>query len=341
MWLQGSVGNRVATDFESFVGTFEGEMENKRAILISLICFSISMMLIWGYVQVRENELTSTFGEYVDVVVADGPFFQKEATDFIPEYTTITNDMVRVEHKMFKSFKQPPTVSKVEDVIGKATFVAIGQGEQVTLTKLVNPDGKPVLDRQVERKMRAVTIMVSPQSGVGRLIRPGNRVDVLIAPLYDSGGATQVEVKTLFQNVTVLATGKHIQNEVPTRVDRDLLTYIEEANNKLKRKDLFGGSPEQISTSRPDDNYTHVTLQLTTEDAEKLIYLSHKFGDRAVYLTLRNSADPEIAKIQTTLLDDVLGPDSDFGRSKIKPPAINPPKPRYNDILGGQQIPRY
>jgi Flp pilus assembly protein CpaB len=315
-------------------------MENRRAIIISIICVLVSMLLISAYQTVREKELTASFGEEVDVVIADGAYFDRNKTDFIPEYTTIESDMLKTI-KVFKNYKQPLTASKPEDVVGKATFVPISLGEQITLTKLVHPDGKPVLDQQVEKKTRAVTIMVSQQSGVSRLIRPGNRVDVLIAPVYDANGTTILEVKTLIQNAVVLATGKHLQNEVPTRVDRDLVNYIEEANTKLKRKDLFGGSPDNLQNSRPDDNYNSVTLQLSMEDAEKLVFLTHKFGDKAVYLTLRNATDPEIVNLGTTLLDDVLGPNSDYGRSKRRPAPITPPKARYQDLLGNTPIPRY
>lgn len=315
-------------------------MENRRAIIISIICVLVSMLLISAYQTVREKELTSSFGEEVDVVVADGPYFDRNKTDFIPEYTTIEPDMVTTI-KVFKNYKQPLTAAKADDIVGKATFVSISQGEQITLTKLVHPDGKPVLDQQVEKKTRAVTIMVSQQSGVSRLIRPGNRVDVLIAPVYDANGTTVLEVKTLIQNAVVLATGKHIQNEVPTRVDRDLVSYIEEANTKLKRKDLLGGNPDGLQNSRPDDNYNSVTLQLSSEDAQKLVFLTHKFGDKAVYLTLRNSTDPEVVNLGTTLLDDVLGPNSDYGRSKRRPAPITPPKPKYQDLLGNTPIPRY
>ncbi len=315
-------------------------MENKRAIIISLICFLVSMLLINAYVSVKEKELTSSFGEWVDVVVAEGPYFDKNKTNSIPEYATIQPDMVSIT-KVFKSFKQPLTVTKPEDVIGKAAYVPIAEGEQVTLTKLVQPDGKPVLEQQVELKQRAVTLLVSPQNAVGRLIRPGNRVDVLIAPLYDANGTTMLEVKTLIQNALVLATGKHLQNEVPTRVDRELLGYLEEANAKVKRKDLFPNNTDALNTSRPDDNYANITLQLNEDDAQKIIFLTHKFGDRAVYLTLRNSTDIEVVKAGSTILDDVLGPNSDYGRSKQRPLPITPPKPRYQDMLGNQPVPRY
>lgn len=313
-------------------------MDNKRAIIIAGICFVVSMLLISGYVTVREKELTADFGDMVDVVIADGPYFDKN--DSIQEYGIITPDMLTTR-KIFKKYKQPMTVTDPKDLIGKSTYVPIHHLEQIVLTKIIDQDGKPVLDRQLERKTRAVTLMISPHTGVGRLIRPGNRVDVLISPVYETNGSTIVEVKTLLQNVVVLATGKHIQNEVPTRVDRDLVGYIEEANAKVRRKDLMGGGAEALATSRPDDNYQHVTLQLPTEEAEKLLFLVQKFGDRSVYLTLRNSTDMEMAAVPTTLLDDLLGADSDYARSRRKPPEFVPPKPKFEDLMGPDRIKRY
>lgn len=306
-------------------------MENKKAILIALICLMISIFLISGYLSVKEKELTDQFGPLVDVVVANVD---------IPEYAIIQSSMLTTI-KVHKRFRQPLTVESPTEVAGKATYVPIAADEQVTLTKLVHQDGRPVLDRQLEKKMRAITIMVSQASGVGKLIRPGNRVDLLIGVNYDRNARGIFEVKTLFQNVTVLATGKHIQNEVPTRVNRDLLNYIEEANQKIKRRDLFGGSQEALSTSRPDDNYNHVTLQLPTDDAEKLLFLMGKYGDKAIYLTLRNTTDPGTEKLATTLLDEVLGQDSDYVRSKRKPPVYVPPPPKNKDYMGSQEINRY
>lgn len=302
-------------------------MESRRAILISLICFLISTFLITGYVQVKRREMTKEFGEEVNVIVA---------AKTIEEYETITPSMVK-EVKVFKNFRQPQTVNDVKDVIGKSAYVPITLNEQITLTKLIHQDGKPVLDRQVEKNMRAVTINISPHTGVGRLIRPGNRVDVIAGPSFEMGGQTLFEVKTVLQNRVVLATGKSIQNEVPTKVNRDILTTIESELALKKRKDFYG-SIDGLATSRLDDDYATVTLQLNPEEAEKVHYLTHAFGDRSLYLVLRNSADQKEEKLATTLLDDILGPDSDFGRSKVKPPAPPPPaKPRFEDILGGEK----
>jgi hypothetical protein len=42
-----------------------------------------------------------------------------------------------------------------------------------------------------------------------------------------------------------------------------------------------------------------------------------------------------------TLLDQVLGPDSDYGKSKRKPPPVVAPKPKFYDSKGGQAVPVY
>jgi pilus assembly protein CpaB len=236
--------------------------------------------------------------------------------------------------RVFKNFQQPQSVDLEDEVVGKAAYVPFYKGEQITLTKLVTQDGKPFLDKQVSTAMRAVTIAVSPFTGVGRLIRPGNRVDVLATPNYDFNGSLIYEVKTMFRNILVLATGKNLQNEVPARANRALLGALEGVFERDNRKD-FHGTTENLATHRPDDSYNHVTLQFTPEDAEKILYLTQTFGDRALYLTLRSPADNSSDFVPSTILDDVLGPDSDYGRSKKKPLPIIPTKPRFIDLKGG------
>jgi pilus assembly protein CpaB len=303
-------------------------MENRKAIIVSLICFIVSMILIAGYVAVKRNEMTSEFGEEVTVVIA---------TKDILEYGTIREDML-TETTVFKKFRQPQTVTSVSDIVGKSTYVPIYKGEQVTLTKLVTQDGKPVLSRQVAKTTRAVTLPVSVRNAVAKLIRPGNRVDILAAVNYDSAENTMVfEVKTLIQNALVLATGKNLQNEVPTRVNREVLSSLE---GKLEdRKDFGGARTDVLASGRPADDYASLTFQLSPEDAEKLLFVSNKFGENRIFFTLRNGADQEIASIPTTLLDEVLGPESDYGASQRKPPEPPPPAPpKFFDSVGGNAV---
>lgn len=316
-------------------------MDKKKALLIASVFFGISIFLINGYVDALRSELTKNFGQEVGVVVA---------TELIPEYGIIRPEMLTVK-PIFKNFVQSQTVTvalgneeaaskALNEIAGKAAYVPIYPNEQVTLTKLVHQDGKPVLDKQVEKTMRAVTVAVSPANGVGRFIRPGNRIDILATVRYEANGNEQFEVKTVMQNVLVLATGKNLQNSVPTKVSRDVLSALEAKFEEQRRKDLFTTSVDS-GTSRPDDNYTHMTLQLTPEDSDKLLLLQNTIGDAKLYYTLRNSADLTVANLETTILDQVLGPDSELGRSKIKPQPLQPLKPRYMDMEGEAAVPRF
>ena len=303
-------------------------MENRRAIIISMICFLISMVLITAYVQVKRSELTSEFGEEVTVVVA---------TKAIPEYGIIREDMLE-EITVFKKFRQPQTVTSISEIAGKSAFVGIYPGEQITLTKLVSQDGRPVLARQVAKASRAITIPVSLRNSVSKLIRPGNRVDVVAVVNYDPGDNNVIfETKTMVQNALVLATGKSLQNEVPTRVNRDVMNVLE--TSLADRKDFGGGRTDVLPSGRPADDYASITLQLSPEDAERVLFVANKFGENRLFLTLRNSADQNTEPIATTLLDEVLGPESDYGISQRKPPEPAPPRPpKFYDSVGGSAI---
>lgn len=316
-------------------------MEKKRALIISSVFLIVSIILITKYTESLENQLTKEFGVKQGVVVA------KEA---IPEYAIIRPDMLQVI-PVFKNFVQSQTVTvalgdevalnkAINEVAGKAAYVPFYAGEQITLTKLVTQDGKPVLDKQVEKKMRAVTVAVSPSNGVGRLIRPGNRIDVLGLSKYEAFGAEQFEVKTFFQNVLVLATGKNLQNSVPTKVTREVLSALEAQFEEQRRKDLYTTNVDS-GIGRPDDNYTHMTLQLSPEDADKLLFFQSKFGDGGLYYTLRNNADTKVLALETTMLDQILGPDSELGRSKVKIPTVPPSSPKFYDSVGEKIIPKF
>ncbi|MFM8268780.1 MAG: Flp pilus assembly protein CpaB [Pseudomonadota bacterium] len=309
-----------------------------RTILLAVLALGIAIALVAGYTSMRQSEITRGFGETVEVVVAK---------ENIPEYGLIRPEQLTTI-SINKKFAQPQTIppAQISEVIGRSSYVNIYAGEQVTLTKLIQQEGKPVLDKQLEKEHRAVTIQISPHTGVGRLIRPGNRVDILIAAKYEKdqpGGAGPrgyVEVKTVFENVLVLATGKAVVHSVPTRVNRAVLSSLEAEFEAQRRKDLYQTGLDSSTTSRPDDNYNTITVQLPLAEAEKLILIQNGFGDQALYLTLRNSGDEASVPLQTTLLEQVIGKDSALGDSKIRLPALPKYEPRFYDYRGGQAIPQ-
>jgi Flp pilus assembly protein CpaB len=309
-----------------------------RTILLAVLALAIAIALVIGYTSMRQSEITRGFGEMVEVVVAK---------ENILEYGLIRAEQLTTA-TINKKFVQPQTIppSLMTEVLGRSSYVNIYPGEQITLTKLIQQEGKPVLDKQLEKENRAVTIQISPHTGVGKLIRPGNRVDIMVAAKYEKdqpGGAGPrgyVEVKTVFQNVLVLATGKAVVHSVPTRVNRAVLSSLEAEFEAQRRKDLYQTGIDPSTTARPDDNYNTITVQLPLAEAEKLILIQNGFGDQALYLTLRNSAEETIVPLQTTLLEQVIGKESALGDSKVKLPALPKYEPRFYDYRGGQPYPQ-
>ncbi|NBX77639.1 MAG: Flp pilus assembly protein CpaB [Proteobacteria bacterium] len=309
-----------------------------RTILLAGLALAIAIALVIGYTSMRQSEITRGFGEMIEVVVAK---------ENIPEYGLIRPEQLTTA-TINKKFVQPQTIppSLISEVLGRSSYVNIYPGEQITLTKLIQQEGKPVLDKQLEKENRAVTIQISPHTGVGKLIRPGNRVDIMVAAKYEKeqpGGAGPrgyVEVKTVFQNVLVLATGKAVVHSVPTRVNRAVLSSLEAEFENQRRKDLYQTGLDPSTTARPDDNYNTITVQLPLAEAEKLILIQNGFGDQALYLTLRNSAEEAVVPLPTTLLEQVIGKESALGDSKVKLPALPKYEPRFYDYRGGQPYPQ-
>ena len=109
-------------------------------------------------------------------------------------------------------------------------------------------------------------------------------------------------VKTILQDVLVLAVGDLIQSEIPRQLSLDPVTQ------EPKIEDL-----------REKKNFTTVTLELEPEQAQRLVWLTTS-GNASIYLTLRNTNDRRIIDIASTTEQDVgkgegrvLSGDSDGG----------------------------
>ncbi len=120
--------------------------------------------------------------------------------------------------EMLKYVKVPPesilsgAASSTEDVIGKVANSMILAGEQIRvgrLVDLVSTDNVNSLAYTVPEGMRAVTVAVTPTSGVAGMLLPGNRADVILLYEVEIQTAGQIEKKMtariLMQNINILA----------------------------------------------------------------------------------------------------------------------------------------
>ena len=99
-------------------------------------------------------------------------------------------------------------------------MVPINKGEQITLNKLMQPGVATGLARQISPGKRAVSMPVSDETGVGRLLKPGDHID-LIATIDPPGGAKgSTMTKIVAQDLPILAVGEYITTTAPRRGDR-------------------------------------------------------------------------------------------------------------------------
>jgi pilus assembly protein CpaB len=169
------------------------------------------------------------------------------------------------------------------DLEGRVLRRALAAGEPVLEPTLMPEGSQAGLVSVIEDKRRAVSVKVDPVIGVAGFVTPGSRVDVL-ATLRRVDLTNKIPYsKVILQDVPVLA------------IDQQL-------------EDSRTGDPEIVNV---------VTLEVSPEDAEKLIYGAH---EGRLQLALRSPADRELVKTASIGVADLLAT-----RRKASPPrAVGP-----------------
>jgi len=94
--------------------------------------------------------------------------------------------------------------STLADVVGKVTLQAIAKGAALTRSAVTAPDVALGMAFALPPNLRAVTVVLDPSDGPDEFVRPGDHVDLLAT---DEPGSGPAEVRTVLQNVRLLAVG--------------------------------------------------------------------------------------------------------------------------------------
>lgn len=285
-------------------------MENKRAILWSVVAAVVAALAYFLSVEKAVDNRVGNLDKRELILVANRD---------IPAETRI--DLSMLKEVSWPSSFLPPKYSKIpQEVVGQVALATIFENEPVLTSKLV-PFDETSIDRRIPDGYRAVTIGIRDDQdvvGVGGLLRPGNFVDILITHFINtqeiensnSGSAASIlnasrdklkaEVRTVFQNIKILAVGRDMR--------------IQTAN--VNR----AASSQQNLTNK------NITVALKPKDVQTLV-LAQQTG--RITLALRKFNDTEIMDL------DYLDPFRAFG---IKLPVVQGPPPAYREIRGGQVI---
>jgi len=150
----------------------------------------------------------------------------------------------------------PESAGSIADMTGKVVRSAFLAGQPLTKNAVVGPQDRGFMAAVLTPGMRAVTVSISPTSGVAGFVFPGDRVDLVVTHEVDRGDNPSLQVsETVIRNVRILAI--------------DQATALE------------AGKPQLAQTA---------TLEVTPKQVEKINVMQRLGG---LSLSLRPLADRE------------------------------------------------
>jgi pilus assembly protein CpaB len=270
-----------------------------RTLWISVFAALFAVFLLYSYTQQKSAELTKEFGAKERVVIA---------TKDIQEMATVDESMLEVQERP-KHFIEDQAFNDPEDAVGLVTLAPVKKGEQVLKNKVIRPSPVTGLSLQISPSKRGVSIPVNESNAVAKLLNPGDRVDILAAVDVGKGPAQHREVKTLMQDVAILATGLNIVNELPALKERQ-------------------GKEDFLRNLRGDVSFTTITVEASPEESQDLIYLLST-SPGSIFLTLRHPSDHSKKRFPESTIDTLLGKVSQemLNLQQRAPASVPPPAP--------------
>ncbi len=238
-----------------------------RNLWISLGAGVFATFMLYSYSQEKKAELEKTVGDKIRVVIAK---------EDIREMDSIYDNVVEYVEKN-KTDVEPDSYLSIPDLVGGVAAIPIKKGQTITKNKVLEPGPETGMAIQVSPNKRAVTIPITDERANARLIRPGDRVDIMA--IVDSGkGVNQKrEVTVLMQDVVILATGVNVHNNLPRTIEKD------PSGKNLIQTTLTG-----------DTKYGTLTIEADLQQAQDLIYLVSS-NSSSLFFLLRNPNDRKIA----------------------------------------------
>lgn len=262
---------------------------NNKAFTLSLAAAVAAVFFVWSYVSTIEEESRRKFGTEVVVLKAKRDIKEMETlTETAFEFDAIPKRFLDPAGISFEDGEKAKESRIVSKLTGSVAMVPIKKGEQITYNKLSEPSLRTGLAPQITPGKRAVSLQVGETTGVGKLLKPGDRVDLVVV-IDTGGGKLGKVVKTVLQDVVVLATGRAVTNNVP----------------RLIEPDPFSGK-DRVRSLAEDFSYSSVTLEVEPVQAQ-MVALVTSNPDNVVTLSLRNNEDTDRVTVEAMNFEDALG----------------------------------
>lgn len=279
-----------------------------RNLWLSIGAGIFATFLLYSYSQEKKAEYDKKFGTTKRVIVAK---------DDIAEMQTVYDTMVEAVEKP-SDFVEPDAAITMEEVVGNVAAIPIKKGQQIVKNKLLTPGPETGIATQVAPTKRAVSIPVDEVRAIAKLVRPGDRVDILAAVDIGKGVNQERKVQTIMQDVVVLATGVSVVNNIPRVFELD------GSGKNLTQTALTG-----------DTKYTTITVEADPKQAQDLVYiLSTAPGN--LFFTLRNPNDRNLPRLPAATSGTIIGTEIPQGPP---PAAVYTPPPQQGPVMPARPAP--
>jgi pilus assembly protein CpaB len=250
---------------------------NTRAFTLALIIAIAAMFMVQTYIEGEKSKIVKNYGTPKTVIIAKVDIKELELID----------DSKIIATSIPASFVHESAFNKIEDLANTIATVPIQKGEQITKPRVTYPGAKTGLSRQVSIGKRAYALQVTAKQAVSKLIRPGDRVDVITGIDYSDGDKRRQKTVTVLQDVLILSTGLSMTNSIPI-IGVKVPKAIKRLNLNVYEK------------------YNTITLELEPYQVQKIVFmLKYAAGD--IHLSLRNNNDKKNVRLTPTKIFDLLG----------------------------------
>lgn len=239
-------------------------MKQKIILIVSVVIGLIAALISSQYINAKERELAAEKKRMerqyyqVEVVVLKTPLVAG---------TVLKRDDLGVTNLPENSLRED-TIRLERNIAttltGRTLAVSVEAGAPLLWIDIEggSPERRGI-SSQIKQKMRAISINVSGSASVSGMVRPTDRVDVIgtfSLPSKTAKGETDLVTMTVLQDVLILATGKETAH----------------------------------SSNQKASNYSMVTLEVSLQEAETLIFTESIRG--RLSLALRNPEDMSYEK---------------------------------------------
>lgn len=249
------------------------------ALVIAVFVFMLSYLAVSSGRE-EKKESRNIEGKQISVVVA--------ARDIRPD-TELTQEMLSIQN-VFILDGNEDYFSSVSEAVGRIAVADIYQGEIVTAKRSVSADDETLgLAHHIAPGMRAVSLTLPAENGVGYNLKVGDYVDVIF------GG--EAEVESIGGDDREIPAGIAFTNFYDEESPENSAVVEENFDKHFSAIAIQNVRVAALDTlihyeaAVQEKGYDQVTLEVTPEQAEKLVLL--RAMNAPVFLALRSNGDEE------------------------------------------------